>query len=71
MEFKVLAARKLCFAVEVGDSALGFIWETVGFEGLAVVLAGSVVEKGVPAVEKGSAAVVGKNRSYRSYRTYS
>ena len=59
MEFGVIAVGKSCFAVEVGDSALGFDLETVDFDGLAIALAGSAVEKGVCVVEKEGAAVGG------------
>ena len=59
MESGVLAVEKSCFAVEVGDSALGFDLKTVDFDGLAVALAGSAVEMGVCAVGKEGAAVGG------------
>ena len=59
MESGVLAGEKSCFAVEVGDSALGFDLKTVDFDDLAVASAGSAVEMGVSAVEKESTAVGG------------
>ena len=57
MESGILAPEKLCFAVEVGDSAVGFDLKTVDFDGRAVALAGSAVEKESAAVRGGSSAV--------------
>ena len=59
MESGVIAVGKSCFAVEVGDSALGFDLKTVDFDDLAVASACSAVEMDVSAVEKESAAVGG------------